>query len=143
MIDVRVAHWSKRSDCRALKAIRYEVFVNEQQVPEAEEMDAFDETSMHLLASYVESGFIGCARIMPSGQIGRMAVLKNFRGRGVGSRLMQAAITQAKQHRFASLFLHAQCHAESFYAQFGFVACGEVFEEASIRHVKMTLPANL
>lgn len=143
MIDVRVAHWSKRSDCRALKAIRYEVFVNEQQVPEAEEMDAFDETSMHLLASYVESGFIGCARIMPSGQIGRMAVLKNFRGRGVGSRLMQAAITQAKQHRFASLFLHAQCHAESFYAQFGFIACGEVFEEAGIRHVKMTLPANL
>ena len=106
-------------------------------------MDAFDETSMHLLASYAESGFIGCARIMPSGQIGRMAVLKNFRGRGVGSRLMQAAITQAKQHRFASLFLHAQCHAESFYAQFGFIACGEVFEEASIRHVKMTLPANL
>ena len=143
MIDVRIAYWSERSDRRALKAIRYEVFVNEQQVPEAEEMDAFDETSVHLLASYGESNFIGCARIMPSGQIGRMAVLKNFRGRGVGSRLMQAAITEAKQHSFTPVFLHAQCHAESFYHQFGFIACGEVFEEAGIRHVKMTLPANI
>ena len=100
MIDVRLAYWSEQSDRRALKAIRYAVFVDEQRVPEAEEMDAFDETSVHLLASCGEPNFIGCARIMPSGQIGQMAVLKNFRGRGVGSRLMQAAITQAKQQPF-------------------------------------------
>ena len=141
MIEIRLAHWHKNDDRQALTAIRYRVFVEEQQVPEDVEMDAFDETSVHLLARSDEYGFIGCARIMPSGQIGRMAVLKHCRGGGTGSLLMTAAITEAKRQNFEAIFLHAQCHAETFYSRFGFVACGDVFDEAGIDHIKMTLPA--
>lgn len=140
MIDVRLAHWQKSSDRQALTAIRNSVFVEEQQVPEDEEMDAFDETSAHLLAWSDDSGFIGCARIMPTGQIGRMAVLKHFRGDGIGSLLMTTAITEAKRQNFETVFLHAQCHAETFYRRFGFVASGDVFDEAGIEHIRMTLP---
>ena len=137
-----MAHWQKNDDRQALTAIRYRVFVEEQQVPEDVEMDAFDETSAHLLARSDEYGFIGCARIMPSGQIGRMAVLREFRGSGIGSLLMTAALTQAKGQNFETIFLHAQCHAEAFYTRFGFIACGDVFDEAGIAHVRMTLPAS-
>ena len=99
-----MAHWQKNDDRQALTAIRYRVFVEEQQVPEDVEMDAFDETSVHLLARSDEYGFIGCARIMPSGQIGRMAVLKHCRGGGTGSLLMTAAITEAKRQTLRPFF---------------------------------------
>jgi predicted GNAT family N-acyltransferase len=141
LIEIRVAYWPEQRDRQALKAIRYAVFVDEQQVPADEEMDAFDETSVHLLASSNETGFIGCARIMPSGQIGRMAVLKRCRGDGIGSQLMTAAIAEAKRQNLETVFLHAQCHAETFYARFGFVASGDIFDEAGIEHIKMILPS--
>ena len=137
-----MAHWAATNDRQALTAIRRDVFVEEQQVPEEEEMDAFDETSVHLLARSGDSGFIGCARIMPTGQIGRMAVLREFRGGGVGSLLMTAALKEAKGQSFETVFLHAQCHAEAFYSRFGFVACGDIFDEAGIEHVRMTLSAS-
>lgn len=137
-----MAHWAATNDRQALTAIRRDVFVEEQQVPEEEEMDAFDETSLHLLAHSGDSGFIGCARIMPTGQIGRMAVLREFRGGGVGSLLMTAALKEAKGQSFETVFLHAQCHAEAFYSRFGFVACGDIFDEAGIEHVRMILSAS-
>ena len=137
-----MAHWKATNDRQALTAIRRKVFVEEQQVPEEEEMDAFDETSVHLLARSSDSGLIGCARIMPTGQIGRMAVLREFRGGGVGSLLMTAALKEAKGQNFETVFLHAQCHAEAFYSRFGFVACGDIFDEAGIEHVRMTLSAS-
>ena len=137
-----MAHWKAPDDRQALTAIRRKVFVEEQQVPEEEEMDAFDETSVHLLARSSDSGLIGCARIMPTGQIGRMAVLREFRGGGVGSLLMTAALKEAKGQNFETVFLHAQCHAEAFYSRFGFVACGDIFDEAGIEHVRMTLSAS-
>ena len=137
-----MAHWAATNDRQALTAIRRDVFVEEQQVPEEEEMDTFDETSLHLLARSGDSGFIGCARIMPTGQIGRMAVLREFRGGGIGSLLMTAALAEATGQNFETVFLHAQCHAEAFYTRFGFVACGDIFDEAGIEHVRMTLPAS-
>jgi len=142
LIEVRLARWKAPDDRQALTAIRRKVFVEEQQVPEEEEMDAFDETSVHLLARSSDSGLIGCVRIMPTGQIGRMAVLREFRGSGIGRLLMTAALTQAKGQNFETIFLHAQCHAEAFYTRFGFIACGDVFDEAGIAHVRMTLPAS-
>ena len=99
-----MAHWEATHDRQALTAIRRDVFVDEQQVPEEDEMDTFDETSLHLLAHSGDSGFIGCARIMPTGQIGRMAVLREFRGGGVGSLLMTAALKEAKGQNFETVF---------------------------------------
>ena len=139
MIGVRIAQWSDPQDRHALETIRYQVFVAEQGVAVEEEMDDFDATSTHLLATSTDAGTVGCARIMPTGQIGRMAVLQNLRGRGIGANLLNAAICQAKHLGVLPIFLHAQCHAENFYAQFGFVPQGEVFDEAGIEHITMVL----
>ena len=137
MINIQPANWFNASDRSALQAIRQEVFVYEQGVSEAEEMDAFDTDSTHLLASTETHGTVGCARIMPTGQIGRMAVRMERRGQGIGSMLLYAAIAEAKRQNFSRIFLHAQCHAESFYAQFGFRRVGDIFCEAGIEHIAM------
>ena len=88
----------------------------EQGVPETEEMDAFDTESTHLLAYTKTNEFLGCARLMTTGQIGRMAVQREQPSQGIGGMLLDAAITEARRQGRAPIFLHAQCHAESFYA---------------------------
>ena len=102
-------------------------------------MDALDTDSTHLLATTETHDTVGCARVMPSGQIGRMAVRMERRGQGIGSMLLDAAIAEAKRQNFSKIFLHAQCHAESFYAQFGFNRVGDIFCEAGIEHIAMIL----
>ncbi len=113
--------------------------MREQGVPETEEMDAFDTESTHLLACTETNELLGCARLMTTGQIGRMAVQRKQRGQGIGGMLLDAAIAEAKRQARTQIFLHAQCHAESFYARFGFHRVGSIFSEADIEHVKMVL----
>ena len=74
---------------------------------------------------------------MPSGQIGRMAVLPAWRRRNVGARLLGAAV-EAAQRQKLTVFLHAQVDAQGFYERNGFVASGSVFLEADIEHRRMT-----
>ena len=119
-----------------LKAIRFEVFVDEQDVPVEEELDGMDETSTHFLAT-VDEQPVGTARLMPSGQIGRMAVLKAFRRQGIGAQLLNAAVKTALEAGLDEPFLHAQTHALDFYAAHGFVAHGEIFLDAGIEHRAM------
>lgn len=139
MMSVRTADWHDPCDRQALESIRREVFVEEQGVSIEEEMDSLDATSQHLLAISHDSEWLGCARVVSTGQIGRMAVRKGFRGQGIGGALMEAAIKCARQQQASPIFLHAQRHAENFYAQFGFTSQGEAFDEAGIDHIKMEL----
>ena len=134
-----MANWQQAEDRHLLSSIRREVFVEEQRVPQEIELDAHDPSSLHLLASTSYSCFVGCVRVMPTGQIGRMAVLLPCRGAGIGSHLLQAAISAAKGAGLEPIFVHAQRHAEGFYRRFGFAPTGDVFHEADIEHVKMTL----
>jgi len=82
---------------------------------------------------------VGCARLMPSGQIGRMAVLPDYRGTGLGRRLLDEAIEEAKRQGFQRVHLHAQTHAAGFYRKAGFLPEGPEFMEAGIAHQAMTL----
>ena len=118
----------------ALKAIRRTVFVEEQGVPESEEWDGQDDPSRHFIAEDGTGAPVGTARLMPSGQIGRMAVLKHLRGSGIGARLLAAAVDAASQGGYQRIFLHAQTHATGFYERAGFHASGEPFMEAGIEH---------
>ena len=77
---------------------------------------------------------------MPSGQIGRMAVRAEWRGRGVGARLLALAVHAAQDAGLHRIFLHAQAEAIGFYERAGFQASGEPFWEAGIEHRTMTLP---
>lgn len=135
---IRTADWWNNSDRRALELVRREVFIVEQQVPDTLEWDDDDDSAIHLLAVSANTP-IGTARILASGQIGRMAVRKPWRGKGVGSALLQAAIDCCP----SPPFLHAQVHAVGFYAAGGFVPTGETFNEAGILHQRMTFRPTL
>ena len=136
-LRVHEVAWSTHGP--TLKAIRRTVFVEEQGVPEAEEWDGQDDSSRHFIAEDASGTTVGTARLMPSGQIGRMAVLKHLRGSGIGARLLAAAVDAARQGGYPSIFLHAQTQAAGFYERAGFRAIGEPFMEAGIEHRHMEL----
>ena len=129
---VRVAEWAE--DREVIRRIRREVFILEQSVPPEIEWDGRDEACVHVLAETPNRDAIGTARLHPSGKIGRMAVLRPWRGSGIGSALL-ARLMELAQHRgIEEVFLHAQSHVLRFYEQAGFTAAGEEFMEAGIPH---------
>ena len=136
-LHVIKAAWAEHA--QALQKIRELVFIEEQEVPREIEWDGADETSTHFLAVTELGQYIGCARLLPSGQIGRMAVLKEFRGTGVGAELLDAAVEEGKACGFDRLFLHAQSYAEAFYRKGGFLPYGDPFTEADIPHLGMEM----
>ena len=127
--------WTDAAD--ALRKVRHDVFVVEQRVPEALEWDAADATSLHALAVDASGEPIGCARLLPDGHIGRVAVLAPWRGCGVGSALLQRLVDAARARGAPRVILNAQVAAMPFYARYGFVARGDVFDEAGIAHCVM------
>ena len=120
-------------------AIRLTVFVDEQKVPLEEELDAADAHCIHFVARDVEGQAVGCARLLPDGHIGRVAVLKALRGHGVGRALMQAAVAHARKLGFKTVALNAQTQAQGFYETLGFHAEGDGFPDAGIPHIRMVL----
>lgn len=134
--SVRDAVWS--SDAKALLRVRLAVFVHEQGVPLELEQDDDDEHAIHVLAETLQGEPIGTGRLLSNGHIGRMAVLRDYRGQGVGSAILQRLIAQARSRLgLRQVFLYAQIHALPFYARHGFIAEGEVFNDAGIPHRKM------
>jgi predicted GNAT family N-acyltransferase len=132
-----------RLDFPHLRAVRGPVFVIEQQVPLALELDALDADCQHVLAFDGQNRPIGTGRLTPQHTIGRMAVLPDWRGRGVGDALLLALIALAKAKHWPEVSLHAQLSAMEFYRKHGFNAFGPVYEEAGILHQSMSLPLKL
>ncbi len=135
--SVRPASW--RDDRAALQDLRRRVFVIEQQVPESLEWDEADAACLHALALDAQLRSVGTGRLLPDGHIGRMAVLREWRGRGVGGAILDFLIACAWQQGHATVRLNAQIHALGFYARRGFVAHGDEFMDAGIPHRRMTL----
>jgi predicted GNAT family N-acyltransferase len=111
-------------------------------VPEEIELDADDARAVHALAleGTRPQRPVGCGRMLAYGdyvKIGRMAVLAERRGIGVGRRVLEFLIEHARQRGFRRAVLDAQVHAEGFYLKQGFIPVGEVFEEAGIMHRRM------
>lgn len=132
---VRLADWNR--DREALRRIRYEVFVREQKVDEALEWDGIDADCLHALAVDQQGVPIGCGRLLPDGHIGRMAVLADWRGKGVGQAILRLLMARGKEAGHRALLLNAQTHALGFYAREGFEPFGPEFEEAGIAHRAM------
>jgi predicted GNAT family N-acyltransferase len=134
---VEPADWS--TDYEALRAVRDPVFIDEQKVPIEDEIDAFDPLSKHVIARDVGNRPIGTGRISPERVIGRMAVISEWRGRGVGEALLNALLDQARALGYPAVELHAQSHAIRFYEKFGFEAFGDEFDECGIMHRMMRI----
>ena len=130
-----IADWARDQD--KIREIRTRVFIEEQQVPAKLEWDEEDEQCTHLLARTEADQAIGTARLLDTGQIGRLAVLKPYRGIGVGKAMLKKLLEVARDRNFNSVFLNSQTHAVDFYHGFGFNECGSSFNEAGISHCKM------
>ncbi|MDO8333032.1 MAG: GNAT family N-acetyltransferase [Pseudomonas sp.] len=138
-IHIRLADWKK--DQIALRRIREAVFIAEQAVPAELEWDADDASAVHFLAFEGEYP-MGTARLLPDGHIGRVAVLKDWRGLKVGDKLLRAVIEEAEKRGLKQQMLSAQVHASSFYERFGFSVVSGEFLDAGIPHVDMVRHSN-
>lgn len=118
-------------------SVRERVFVQEQGVPAEMEYDQADPVSVHVLARGPGGEAIGTGRLLPDGHIGRVAVLPEWRRKGVGTALLSRLIESARRLGMSELALNAQKSATGFYRRFGFVPDGDEFNEAGIAHVAM------
>ncbi|MGM0982386.1 MAG: GNAT family N-acetyltransferase [Pseudomonadota bacterium] len=135
-IEIREGDWAALGE--AAGEIRRRVFIEEQQVPREEEWDGRDVDCRHFLA--LHDGIpLGTARLLPDAHIGRVAVLVEARGLGIGVALMRAAIEAARRDGHARVELAAQTHALAFYEPLGFLAYGDEFLDAGIPHRNMHL----
>ena len=132
---VELTDWTTTES--AIRAIRETVFIHEQGVPVELEWDGLDSSCAHVLAWNDRGEAIGTARMQRNGTIGRMAVLKYWRGRGVGRDLLQTLLDLAVRQGLPRVTLSAQIHALGFYERAGFHVVGEPFMDADIPHRKM------
>ena len=135
MVRIGLMSWDEARD--KASPIRFTVFVEEQRVPIEIEWDDQDAKSLHALAYSSAGDAIATGRLLPDGHIGRMAVLKAWRGKGVGGAILDRLIAVARERGDRQIELFAQTHALAFYRAHGFVEHGEVFEEAGIPHQAM------
>jgi predicted GNAT family N-acyltransferase len=135
--DIRRADWTR--DGEVLRLIRRRVFIEGQGVPEDLEWDGQDQGATHLLARDGDGQPMGTARLLPTGQLGRMAVLPEWRGRGVGRALLRRALEIAAGAGLPAPFLNAQTSALPFYVRMGLKPVGKEFMEAGIPHCRMVL----
>ena len=131
------------NDIESIQFIRRQVFQFEQGVSPELEFDGEDECAIHFLA-YQGAKAIGTARIRqltkdmkPVAKIERVAVLAEYRGQGIGQRLMEVAIAYLHQNKITDIKINAQLHAQAFYERLGFSPRGSSFEEAGIAHIEM------
>ena len=117
--------------------LRFAIFVDEQNVPSGIELDDLDASCVHAVAFDVDNKPIGTGRLLPDGHIGRMAVVKEWRRRGVGADLLEALVGEAQRRGLKEVKLSAQLQAAEFYREHGFAAEGKVYPEAGILHQKM------
>lgn len=134
-IRIREASWP--ADRSALESVRCEVFIKEQNVPRTLEFDGLDASALHWLALTENDQPVGTLRLLPSGQIGRMAVIRSHRGQGIGSRLLHHALAAAEAHGWNEVWLNAQYARRGFYAPHGFIVISDIFEDAGIPHQRM------
>ena len=132
---LRTVAWAQEET--KLRAVRIAVFVIEQNIPEELEWDEHDAVSVHVLAEDAGGTPVGCGRLLPDGHIGRLAVLSDWRGKGVGAAMLARLTDIARERGDTRVVLNAQVRAMPFYARYGYEPVGEPFIEAGIPHQAM------
>ncbi len=138
-MKIEIVKWI--DEYELLTMIREKVFIEEQEVTSQLEWDGMDKDAIHFLAFKDKKG-VGYARafvIQNRMQLGRMAVLKEYRGEGIGSALIETAMTLAKLNQLSGIYISAQCHAIDFYKKFGFEVTSDIYLDAEIPHRDMKL----
>lgn len=134
---IEIADWNNPADREACRLVRDRVFIDEQHVPREDEEDEFDAGARHVLVRDSDGNPIGTGRLTQTQVIGRMAVMPEWRGRQVGTLMLDTLVEQARAFGYRQVRMHAQTHAIAFYVRRGFVQEGEEFEECGIMHFHM------
>ena len=121
-----------------IRQVRDTVFGEEQHIPRELDWDGSDEMCLQVLAADDKGHTVGTGRLQPDGRIGRIAVLKEWRGQGIGTRILKTLVDAARARGTQRVYLHAQAHSVQFYEKSGFHRDGGEFLEAGIPHVTMT-----
>ena len=141
VVDLKTGSWSEMKSLAA--PLRSEVFVDEQDVPAELEVDELDATALHAVVLNKLGQAVATGRLLQPqahvAQIGRMAVSKPLRGGHLGQMVIESFIEAARKRGDREVLLHAQCSAEGFYRRLGFKAHGDIFDDAGIEHIEMTL----
>ena len=135
--DIAIVSWSDKQ--AELYSVRRAVFIEKQNVPESIELDGRDPDCSHVLALNTKGRPVGTARMDRKGKIGRMAVLHDYRRRGIGRKMIQALMDYGKEYAITDFHLSAQITAIGFYRKMGFEPFGKEFLEAGITHINMKL----
>jgi predicted GNAT family N-acyltransferase len=137
--SIKIGDWTQLQT--AAQAVRTAVFVHEQGIAPEDEWDAEDASALHAVLLDEHGQAVGNARLLqPSpnvAKVGRMAVLREARGKGYGARLLHALLVEARRRGHTEVRLSAQRSAEGFYAAHGFTVVGEPFDEVGIPHIEM------
>ena len=140
MFSVKQGSWDQLQ--QDAKLIRELVFISEQNIPEQDEWDDQDAISQHFVV-YNQNQPIATARLLANNSVGRVAVLKAYRGQGIGRLIMLEIIAYAQAQKRPSLQLSSQVHAVSFYEKLGFSIQGDEYDECGIPHIEMVMPIGL
>jgi len=135
--DIAIVNWFEKQ--AEITSVRRAVFVEEQNVPESIDFDGSDTDFIHVLATDKNGRPVGTARINHKGRIGRMAVLKSYRRRGIGRKMIQALMNYGRKNSITDFHLSSQLTAAGFYKKMGFKPFGKQFLEAGIKHINMKL----
>lgn len=135
MVRIEIMNWERAQPIAG--PIRFAAFVEEQGVDSGIELDDMDAQCIHAIAFDEAGKAIGTGRLLPDGHIGRMAVVKEWRRRGVGADILNALAEEARKRGDKEVVLSAQLQAAEFYREQGFVAEGKVYQEAGILHQAM------
>ena len=139
MYQVKHGRWDQLQ--QDAKLIRTQVFICEQGITEADEWDDQDVISQHFVI-YDQDQPIATARLLQNHSVGRVAVVKAYRGQGIGQMIMLEIISYAQKQRLSVLTLSSQVHAISFYEKLGFTVQGNSYDECGISHIEMTMNLN-
>jgi predicted GNAT family N-acyltransferase len=134
-LTLRAATWAH--DRALLEHVRRAVFIEEQGITGRDEWDESDPLCWHVLAIASNRDAVGTGRLDPAGKIGRVAVLPQYRGTGVGAAIVGHLVGLAGTHGLAAVYLYAQSSALGFYERLGFQADGPEFDEVGIPHRRM------
>jgi predicted GNAT family N-acyltransferase len=142
-INIKLLDPESSQDLEDAFHVRREVFIKEQNVPEEEEFDEIDLKSFHVIL-YESDRPVATGRLLKAGEacgeawfIGRISVLKAFRGKNAGKLLVDKLLEKAAEQGAGKIYIHAQTHAVRFYEKFGFVPYGDIFPESGIEHISM------
>ena len=140
MQEVLVKRVETEAEMEGAIGVRFRVFVSEQAVPPEEELDEADATATHAIA-LSEGTIIGTGRLLIRDEttaiIGRMAVDREWRRRGVGGQILLFLEEEARAQGLGESVLHAQEYVKNFYASHGYTEHGNVFLEVNIPHIEM------